>query len=62
MQMAQKRKNIHLQPQATKTKEEAHIEVGEADLEEEASTMAANIHKETQPQTEALNNLGTPMA
>ena len=54
--------NIRLQPQATKTKEEAHIEVGAADPEEEASTTAANIHKETQLQTEPSSNQGTPMA
>ena len=54
--------NIHHQPQATKIKEEAQIEVGVEDLEEEANTMAANIHRETQLQTEVSNNQGTPMA
>ena len=62
MKKKKRHMNIRLQPQATKTKEEAHIEVGAADLKEEASTMAANIHKETQPQMEALNNQGPPMA
>ena len=57
-----KHTSIHHQPQATKVKEEAQIEVGVEDLEEEANTMAANIQEETRLQTEASSNQGTPMA
>ena len=57
-----KHRNIHHQPQATEIKEEAQIKVGVEDLKEGANTMAANIRKEIQLQTEALRNQGTPMA